>query len=505
MKYGYKYYLKQTDLWKLRTRDTTKSAYEQFDQAWKAEKERKHPSLWLALLRSYGGPFLRGAVFKSASDVLQFVQPQLLRLLIDFVDSYRSDQPGDSQPIVSGAAIAIAMFVVSVAQTVCLHQYFQRAFETGMRVKSGLTAAIYAKSLRLSNEGRSLKSSGDIVNYMAVDTQRLQDLSQYGQMLWSAPLQIILCMASLYQLVGISMLAGVAVMIIMIPVNAILGKIMQNLQKRQMKTKDARTRLMTEILSNIKSIKLYAWTTAFISKLNFIRNDQELHTLRKIGASQAFANFTWSTTPFLVSCSTFAVFVFATHKPLTTELVFPALTLFNLLTFPLTVLPLVITSIIEASVAVGRLSDFFLADELQPDAVLVEPNVDNIGDESVCISSASFTWDKFEDRLALSDIDFHARKGDLTCIVGRVGAGKSSFLESILGNLFRTNGKVVVRGSIAYVAQSPWVANATVKENVIFGYRWDPQFYEKTIYACALYEDFSSLPDGDATQVGERG
>ena len=125
-----------------------------------------------------------------------------------------------------------------------------------MRVRAGLTAAIYSKAMRLSNEGRAAKSTGDIVNYMAVDTQRLQDLSQYGQMLWSAPLQIVLCMASLYQLVGISMLAGVGVMVIMIPINAVIAKIMKNLQKKQMKTKDARTRLMTEILNNMKSIKV---------------------------------------------------------------------------------------------------------------------------------------------------------------------------------------------------------------------------------------------------------
>lgn len=125
-----------------------------------------------------------------------------------------------------------------------------------MRVRAGLTATIYSKAMRLSNEGRAAKSTGDIVNYMAVDTQRLQDLAQFGQMMWSAPLQITLCMLSLYQLVGLSMLAGIGVMIVMIPVNGLIAKVMKNLQKRQMKTKDARTRLMTEILNNMKSIKV---------------------------------------------------------------------------------------------------------------------------------------------------------------------------------------------------------------------------------------------------------
>lgn len=502
MRYGYKEFLTQDDLWNLRKRDTTRATSELFEQTWGSQLEKKNPSLWIALFSAFGAPYFRGAVIKTVSDCLAFVQPQLLRLLISFVDSYRAGQT--PQPPIKGAAIALAMFAVSVSQTACLHQYFQRAFETGMRVKASLTAAIYQKSMRLSNEGRASKSTGDIVNYMAVDTQRLQDLTQYGQQLWSAPFQITLCMISLYQLVGLSMFAGVGAMLAMIPINGFIARISKNLQKKQMKNKDARTRLMTEILNNMKSIKLYAWTNAFMTKLNVIRNDQELHTLRKIGAVTAIANFTWSTTPFFVSCSTFAVFVATQDKPLSTEIVFPALTLFNLLTFPLAVLPMVITAIIEASVAVGRLTSYLTAPELQADAVVRSDPV-GPGEESVRIRDATFTWNKDEDRNALEDINFTAHKGELSCIVGRVGAGKSSFLQTMLGDLYKRKGEVVMRGTSAYIAQSPWVMNASVRENIVFGYRWDPQFYERTINACALNEDFQSLPDGDQTEVGERG
>lgn len=502
MKYGYKNFLTQDDLWNLRKRDTTAATLEAFETAWRDELEKKKPSLWIALFRGFGGPYFRGACIKTISDALAFVQPQLLRLLISFVDSYRGDNP---QTPLRGAAIALAMFAVSISQTVFLHQYFQRAFETGMRIRSALTAAIYQKSTRLSNEGRESKSTGDIVNYMAVDTQRLQDLAQYGMQLWSAPFQITLCMISLYQLVGFSMFAGVGAMLAMVPINGLIARISKNLQKKQMKNKDARTRLMTEILSNMKSIKLYAWTTAFMNKLNYIRNDQELNTLRKIGATMALANFTWSTTPFFVSCSTFAVFVFTQNRPLTTEIVFPALTLFNLLTFPLAILPMVITSIIEASVAVNRLTSFFEAPELQSDAVLQYDAVTDKGEETVRIRDAVFKWNSQDERNVLENISFSAHKGELSCIVGRVGAGKSSFLQTLLGDMYKVKGEVVIRGKVAYVAQSPWVMNASVRENIVFGYRWDPHFYEKTIEACALKEDFTSLPDGDQTEVGERG
>lgn len=505
MKYGYNNFLTQDDLWNLRRQDTTRETAGSLEESWQQElhkKKKKGPSLWLSLFKSFGPSYIRGALIKCGSDVLAFVQPQLLRFLISFIDSYRTGEP---QPIIQGVAIALGMFLVSVGQTMCLHQYFQRAFDTGMRVKSSLTAMIYAKALKLSSEGRANKTSGDIVNHMAVDQQRLSDLAQFGAQLWSAPFQIVLCMVSLYQLVGLSMFAGIGVMIFMIPLNGMIARMMKRLQIAQMKNKDSRSRLMTEILNNIKSIKLYAWNTAFMNKLSHIRNDLELNTLRKIGATQSIANFSWQSTPFLVSCSTFTVFVLTNDRPLSTEVVFPALTLFNILTFPLSILPIVITSVIEASVAVKRLTDYFTAEELQTDAVSFQDPVSHIGDESVRIRDASFTWNRYQQIPVLDNIDFSARKGELSCMVGRVGSGKSSLLQAIIGDLWKMEGEVIVRGRIAYVAQSPWVMNATVRENIVFGHKWNPEFYDLTVEACALLDDFKNIPDGDQTEVGERG
>lgn len=166
---------------------------------------------------------------------------------------------------------------------------------------------------------------------------------------------------------------------------------------------------------------------------------------------------------------------------------------------------MVITSIIEASVAVGRLTSYLTAEEIQPDAITVMPAVEDIGEESVVIRDGTFSWNRHEDKAALSNINFTAHKGELSCIIGRVGAGKSSLLQSVLGDLWKVSGDVQVHGSVAYVAQQAWIMNATVRENIVFGYRYDSVFYERTVKACALLDDFLQLPDGDETVVGERG
>ena len=231
MKYGHKVYLTESDLWGLRSIDRSSNARATFAHEWEKQLQKRSPSVTWAILRAYGKTYAIAGIFKACQDMLAFVQPQLLRQLLSFVNKF---EKGSSSPV-KGFAIAGTMFLVSVIQTSFLHQYFQRSFEFGMRTKSGLTAAIYSKSLSLSNDGRQAKSTGDIVNLMSVDTQRLQDVAQYGQIVWSAPFQIIICLASLYNLVGISMLAGIGIMIIMIPVNGLISRIMKNYQRQQMK------------------------------------------------------------------------------------------------------------------------------------------------------------------------------------------------------------------------------------------------------------------------------
>lgn len=499
---GYKEDITEDFLWDLPKQDTAQVSAETLQDAWAHEQASKEkPSLWAVLFRCFGAAYAQGAFLKAVADVLAILQPQLLRFFISFVDSYRTKHP---KPFVVGVTIALGMFSVSVGQSLCLQQCFQLLSQTGVKLKAALISAIYRKSLELSNEARGTKSTGDIVNLMAVDSQRLQDVTQFSQHLWSAPLQIILCTVSLYGLLGYSMFAGVALMVVMIPISGSILKSTKELQKQQMKNKDARSKLIAEVIANMKFIKLFAYGAAFAKRIARIRNDLELDTLRKIARLQVTSSFVGSVMPFLVACSAFAVRVLVQKVPLTTSDVFPAIALFQLLTVPLTILPATISSITEASVAVNRLTSFFTAEELQG-AVIREDGVTAPGDEAVCIQDASFKWSEHQTGTVLNDICLSASRGELLCLVGRVGAGKSSILHAMLGDLYKVTGTVTLRGSVAYVAQQPWVLNASVMENVVFGNPWDAEFYVETLKACALTDDLALLPNGDQTEVGDRG
>ena len=168
---------------------------------------------------------------------------------------------------------------------------------------------------------------------------------------------------------------------------------------------------------------------------------------------------------------------------------------------------MVFSSWVEAYVSVRRLTDFLSAKELQSDAVErdASPGKLSSGDELVSVREGEFSWASSQPEPSLVNIDIAVKKGDLVAVVGRVGSGKSSLLSAILGEMTRTKGKAILRGSVAYVSQNPWLQGATVKENIIFGHRFNQQFYDAVLDACAIRQDLGVLVDGDETEIGEKG
>ena len=328
-------------------------------------------------------------------------------------------------------------------------------------------------------------------------------------LVWSGPLQIIIALCFLYNTMGPSIGAGVGILILAIPLNTFIARKMRTYQKTQMGNKDARVKLMNEILNGIRVIKLYAWETPFLEKISFIRNDLELATLKKIGVMSAVQNFTWTSIPFLVSLSTFAVYVSVSDHPLTSDIAFVAIALFGLLQFPLTVFPNVITSTIEASVSLYRIEDYLASQELDPNAVTRSDyrNDPSFTDETplVEIKNGEFTWSVEDSASTLKEINLEVKKGSVTAIVGRVGSGKSSLISALLGDTVKVDGDVILRGSVAYVPQQPWVMNASLRDNIVFGHRWDAHFYDRVLEACSLKSDIAILNGGDQTEIGERG
>uniref|UniRef100_A0A6I8NAR9 ATP binding cassette subfamily C member 3 n=1 Tax=Ornithorhynchus anatinus TaxID=9258 RepID=A0A6I8NAR9_ORNAN len=444
----------------------------------------QEPSFLRALLATFGPYFLISSFYKLLQDLLSFVNPQLLSVLIDFIKSPEA-------PAWQGFLIAGLMFACALLQTIILHQHFQFCFVTGMRLRTGITGVIYRKALLITNSAKRSSTLGEMVNLMSVDVQRFVDLVTFLNMLWSAPLQITLALFFLWQSLGPAVLAGVAVMVLLIPLNAVIAVKTRGLQVEQMQYKDSRIKLMNEILNGIKVLKLYAWEPSFTQQILGIRQ-KELRVLRKAACLSALSTFAWMTAPFLVALTTFAVYVSVDEtNVLDAEKAFVSLSLFNILRFPLNMLPQVISNLTQTSVSLKRIQQFLNHDELDPDCV----DTKTISPDLLPI----FTFPPPH------SIELWVPGGSLVAVVGAVGCGKSSLISALLGEMEKLEGQLAVKGSVAYVPQQAWIQHASLKDNILFGQPWTEQKYQHVLEACALTTDLAMLPAGDRTEIGEKG
>uniref|UniRef100_A0A2K5RIC2 Multidrug resistance-associated protein 1 n=1 Tax=Cebus imitator TaxID=2715852 RepID=A0A2K5RIC2_CEBIM len=435
--------------------------------------------------------------FKAIHDLMMFAGPEILKLLINFVND-------TTAPDWQGYFYTVLLFVSACLQTLLLHQYFHICFVSGMRIKTAVIGAVYRKALVISNSARKSSTVGEIVNLMSVDAQRFMDLATYINMVWSAPLQVILALYLLWLNLGPSVLAGVAVMVLMVPFNAVMAMKTKTYQVAHMKSKDNRIKLMNEILNGIKVLKLYAWELAFKDKVLDIRQE-ELKVLKKSAYLAAVGTFTWVCTPFLVALCTFAVYVTVEEKNiLDAQKAFVSLALFNILRFPLNILPMVISSIVQASVSLKRLRIFLSHEELEPDSIERLPVKNGGGTNSITVRNATFTWARSEPP-TLNGITFSIPEGALVAVVGQVGCGKSSLLSALLAEMEKVEGHVAIKGSLAYVPQQAWIQNDSLRENILFGCQLEERYYRSVIQACALLPDLEILPSGDRTEIGEKG
>lgn len=480
------------------------------------------PSLFLALGSTFFNMLLISLCYSLVQSGLGVLQPFVLQKFLAFFTNTLNEE--DTPPIIVGYFYASAMFLVALTRFLCQNQSSYVKSKLSLLINASLTSLVFNKSLRLSPQSRKGKSTGDIINLITMDKDIISMSFSGLESILVGPLMLVFCLLALTKIIKKATWGGVIIAVLMIPATTGVTTIMFTTFKRLLKYKDERVSLTTEILNSIKSIKFYSWESAMLERLRHVREDKELNETKKVGIFSAFITFVFSSIPFFISCASYAMFAYIYDIPLTPELIFPPLTLFNLLNSAFMMIPQALVVTAQAKTSYDRVVAFLLLDELQNS--LIDQSVKSLlpGQESILCQNAEFVWTKHssssnrddeesniehlsEDRAL--DIDFFAaRKAHLTCIVGKVGSGKTTLLRALIGELeLKTgvNSKVQVSGSMAYCSQDPWIVNATVKDNILFGCKYDMSWYTKTVEACELLSDFSNLPDGDKTIVGEKG
>lgn len=494
MQQGYKRPINDNDIWKLDNWDETETLYSRFQKCWNDELQKPKPWLLRALHSSLGGRFWLGGFFKIGNDASQFVGPIILNLLLE------SMQKGD--PSWNGYIYAFSIFAGVSLGVLAEAQYFQNVMRTGFRLRSTLIAAVFRKSLRLTNDSRKQFASGRITNLISTDAESLQQVCQQLHSLWSAPFRIVIAMVLLYAQLGPAALVGALMLALLFPIQTVIISKMQKLTKEGLQRTDKRISLMNEILAAMDTVKCYAWEQSFQSKVQDIRDD-EISWFRSAQLLAALNSFILNSIPVVVTVVSFGVYSLLGGN-LTAAKAFTSLSLFAVLRFPLFMLPNLITQVVNCKVSLKRLEDLLLADER---TLLPNPPIDPEL-PAISIKNGTFSWELQAEKPTLSDVNLDVPVGSLVAIVGSTGEGKTSLISAMLGEIPPVSGSdtsVILRGSVAYVPQVSWIFNATVRDNILFGSPFQPPRYDRAIDVTSLRHDLELLPGGDLTEIGERG
>ncbi|KUI71771.1 Oligomycin resistance ATP-dependent permease YOR1 [Cytospora mali] len=383
--------------------------------------------------------------------------------------------------------------------------------------------------------------NGRVVSLMSVDTWRIDHACGLFHLIWTAPLSCLITLALLIVNLTYSALSGFALLVIGLP---LLTQAIKSLSRRRQlinKITDQRVSLTQEILQSVRFVKYFGWESSFLKRLGEMRS-KEISMIQRLFSIRNMIMAVSLSLPIFASMLSFITYTLSSHGLAAAE-VFSSLALFNGLRMPLNLLPLVIGQVTDAWNSLQRIQEYLLLEE-QSDEATFKPDAHN----AVEMHDATFTWERTptqenddvpgsggkknnnkqsskekdvlnpaeveddgstlvdeREPFKLQDISFEIGRNELVAVIGSVGSGKTSLLAALAGDMRRTNGEVILGASRAFCPQYAWIQNSTVKENILFGKDMDRSWYKKVIKACALQQDLDMLPNGDATEIGERG
>ncbi|KAL1732291.1 P-loop containing nucleoside triphosphate hydrolase protein [Schizophyllum commune] len=528
---------------------TLRGHREEQERKWREADGKRTPSLAMALSDSIFWWFWLGGILKVIGDTAQVTSPLLVKAIIKFgTESYAAHMQGDNSlapPIGKGVGLAVGLFLLQVVASLCTHHFFYRAASSGVLLRGGLITAIYSRSLKLTNKARSTLTNGKLVNHISTDVSRIDFCCGFFHMSWTAPIQLAICLALLIINLGPSALAGFALFFIASPLQTQTMKALFKLRKKSMGWTDKRAKLLQELLGGIKVIKVFNWEVPFLRRIEEYRK-REMGYIRSLLIARSANNAAAMSLPILASVLAFVTYGLTGHA-MNAANIFSSLTLFQLLRMPLMMLPMSLSTIADATNAVNRLTDVFTAETFGETQIH-----DHHIEEALVAEKASFSWDsppqeeeqakgkkarkadakeakksspadlkkaaeaaaderaktekeKEEQVFQVKDINMSIPRGQLVAIVGSTGSGKTSLIQGLVGEMRKTEGTVIWGGSISYCPQSAWIQNATIRENICFGQPFEEKKYWAAIRDACLEPDLDMLPNGDMTEVGEKG
>ncbi|KAL8122791.1 hypothetical protein AgCh_010969 [Apium graveolens] len=463
------------DIPSLATDDQAITANKKFVQAWNSLQRDKDSNnarnlVFWAIARSYW----REMVFVG---ILAFLRTAFISLapvlLYGFVNYSNRDAESTTLP---GVLLVGSLVICKIIESFSYRHFYFSSRRYGMRMRSALMVSVYQKILKLSSLGRTRHSTGEVVNYIAVDAYRMGEFPMWFHTALFSVLQIFFAVGVLFGVVGAGVLLGLVPLFVCGVLNLPFAKILQKCQMQFMIAQDQRLRSTSEILNNIKIIKLQSWEEKFKNLIESYR-ENEFKWLAEYQLKKVYATILYWMSPSTVSSFIFIGCALLHSAPFNAGTVFTVLAALRNMGEPVKMIPEALSVLIQ------------------------------VKDSELCakIKNGNFSWDPDSGISTLKNINLEVKRGKKIAVCGSVGAGKSSLLYALLGEISKTSGTVDVLGSVAYVSQGAWIQSGTIRDNILSGQPMEKRKYEEAIRVCALDKDIDSFDYGDLTEIGQRG
>ncbi|XP_078147164.1 ATP-binding cassette sub-family C member 4-like [Centroberyx gerrardi] len=501
---GYKRKLEEDDMYEVLAEDRSERLGQELQRHWeyevqKATKELRPPRLAKVIMKCYWKPYAVLGVFTLVEEVIKVIQPVFLGALIRYFENY---DPEDMTSLYKALGYAAGMSFSTFFLAVMHHLYFFYVQRTGMKIRVAMCHMIYRKALCLSSKAMGKTTTGQIVNLLSNDVNKFDEVTIFLHFLWVGPLQAAAVVGLLWVEIGPSCLAGMVVLIFLMPTQTMFGRLFSKFRSKTAVLTDSRIRTMNEVVSGIRIIKMYAWEKPFAALVSEVRR-KEISMIMKSSYLRGLNMASFFSASKIIVFITFTLYVLLGNT-LTASRVFVTVSLYTAVRLTVTLFfPAAIEKLFECRVSVRRIKEFLLLDEITKNSAVL-PQEERM-EASVEIQDLICYWDKSLDAPSLQNISLTVKSHQLVAVIGPVGAGKSSLLSSVLGELPHDKGVLKVKGQLTYASQQPWVFPGTIRSNILFGKELNPQKYEKVLRACALKRDMELLPDGDLTLIGDRG
>ena len=435
---GYSKPLALADIPSLTSEDKAEFAYQKFVHAWVSLlRERASNKSINLVLWSIARVYMKENIFIAICAFLRTICAVVSPLLVYAFVNYSSCSEEDLK---QGMAIMGYLILAKVVESVSQRHWSFNSRRLGMKMRSALMAAVYQKQLKLSALGRKRHSTGEIVNYIAVDAYRMGEFPWWFHTLLFSALQLFLALGVLFGVVGLGALPGLMPLLICGFLNVPFAKILQKRRSEFMIAQDERLRSTSEILSCMKIIKLQSWEDNFKKLVESLRA-KELKCLAEVQFMRACGTFIYWMSPTIISSVILMGCALFTSAPLDAGTIFTVLATLRSMGEPVILIPEALAVLIQVKVSFDRLNTFLLDEELSSINGYGR-NIKQSSVNAVEIQEGNFIWDHESVSPTLREVKLEIKWGQKIAVCGPVGAGKSSLLYAVLGEIPKISGTV---------------------------------------------------------------